>query len=500
LENLISVSAGIADGVHFSTNSLGEVIHVCCQKTSFQVEVTKERGLYFCSVSCLSANLSHVAGIAHKCAEYDLWHARLGHPSSKNMERLQAEGMVKGIDTSLSPCNHDHLHCEVCVLGKQTRESYARSPATATERLEIVHMDVVGELPVPGAEGERYMLTVLDDFSRVGEARALTQKSQVGDAVKAILLYLENQTGHTVKVVRTDRGTEFVNSDLREFFQSKGIRHETSAPYTPQQNGRAERFNRLPKENVRMLLLQAKAPQSLWTEALPTAVRLLNLRAIKGKTATPFELLFGRKPAVHYLRVFGCLAYVKTPDKDLSAFSPRSEAGMFVGYEPASKAYRVLVGDKVKVSKNVKFFEDKLGIHTLSIDTQLPSDFPQDVHCDQVSSSADEEDWDFVPIDVAEAVDMNREAGRGEDQLLPAHLEVMQRLNEVLRKQAQAEESGNRDTHGPGVSGEESMGLGDEQEQPRDGENDPNSDTDQERSSQESDSGDSAGKDKGWDE
>jgi transposase InsO family protein len=295
LENLISVSAGIADGVHFSNNSSGEVIHVCCQESSFQVKVTKERGLHFCSVPCLSANLSHVAGIAHKCAEYDLWHARLGHPSSKNMERLQTEGMVKGIDTSLSPCNHDHLHCEVCVLGKQTRESYPRSPATATERLEIVHMDVVGELPVPGAEGERYMLTVLDDFSKVGEARALTQKSQVGDAVKAILLYLENQTGHTVKVVRTDRGTEFVNSDLREFFQSKGIRHETSAPYTPQQNGRAERFNRSLKEKVRMLLLQAKAPQSLWTEALPTAVRLLNLRAIKGKTATPYELLFGKE-------------------------------------------------------------------------------------------------------------------------------------------------------------------------------------------------------------
>jgi hypothetical protein len=70
----------------------------------------------------------------------------------------------------------------------------------------------------------------------------------------------------------------------------------------------------------------------------------------------------------------------------------------------------VLVGDKVKVSKNVKFFEDKLGIHTLPTDTQLPSDFPQDVHCDQVTSSANEEDWDFVPVDVAEAVDMNREA------------------------------------------------------------------------------------------
>jgi hypothetical protein len=165
---------------------------------------------------------------------------------------------------------------------------------------------------------------------------------------------------------------------------------------------------------------------------------------------------------------------------------------MFVGYEPASKAYRVLVGDKVKVSKNVKFFEDELGIHTLSTDTQLPLDFPRDVNCDQVPSSADEEDWDFVPVDVAEAVDLNREAGRGADQLLPANLEVMQRLNEVLRQQAQAEESGNRDTHGSGVSGEESMGPGDEQEQLRGGENDRSSDSDQDSSSHESDSGDEA--------
>jgi hypothetical protein len=222
LENLMSVSAGIVDGLNFSTNPMGEVTHVCCQRSSFQITATKERGLYFCSATCQSAKSSHVAGIPHKCSKYDLWHARLGHPSGKNMERLQTEDMVTGIETSLSPCSHGHSHCEVCVRGKQTRESYPRSPATATERLEIVHMDVVGELPVPGAEGERYMLTVLDDFSKVGNARALTLKSQVGDAVKAILLYLENQTSHKVKVVRTDRGSEFVNSDLREFFSVKG--------------------------------------------------------------------------------------------------------------------------------------------------------------------------------------------------------------------------------------------------------------------------------------
>jgi hypothetical protein len=155
-------------------------------------------------------------------------------------------------------------------------------------------LDVVGELPVPGADGERYMLTVLDDFSRWGDSMALSSKSQVGGAVNTIILYLENQTGHKVKVVRSDRGSEFVNADMLEFFNSKGIRHDTSAPYTPQQNGRAERFNRSLKEKVRILLLQAEAPQSMWADALPTAVRLLNLRAVKGRSATPYELLFGR--------------------------------------------------------------------------------------------------------------------------------------------------------------------------------------------------------------
>jgi transposase InsO family protein len=458
VENLLSVSGAVADGLSFSNNSNGEVVSMSCSKTSFMTEVKKERGLYFvychCSLTDPNPNLCH----AHNCEEYDLWHQRLGHPGSKNLERLQTDDMVKGISTSLSPC---HSLCDVCVRGKQTRESYQRSPESATERLQLIHLDVVGELPVPGAVGERYMLTVLDDFSRLGDSMALSSKSQVGGAVKKIILYLENQTSHNVKVVRSDRGSEFVNADLLEFFNSKGIRHETSAPYSPQQNGRAERFNMSLKEKVRVLLLQAEAPQSMWADALPTAVRLLNLRAVKGRSATPYELMFGRKPSVHYLRVWGCLAYIKIPDKDLSAFSARSEAGMFVGYEPASKAYRVRVGNKVKVSKNVKFFEDKLGIITLLPESLLPSDVSRSIDLDQIPSTDEEEDWDFVPVDLSDAVDLNREAARGGEHLLPANIEVMQRLNEVLRGQMLAEESGDNGVEAPG---EVAVGPGELQE------------------------------------
>jgi hypothetical protein len=79
----------------------------------------------------------------------------------------------------------------------------------------------------------------------------------------------------------------------------------------------------------------------------------------------------------------------------------------------------------VKVSKNVKFFDDKLGIHTLFSETSLPTDVPREIDCDQVPSTDEEEDWDFVPVDLTDAVNLNREAGRGGEYLLPANVEVM---------------------------------------------------------------------------
>jgi transposase InsO family protein len=150
--------------------------------------------------------------------------------------------MVKGIETSLRKCENGHDLCDVCVRGKQNKESYPATTHRATRRLELLHLDMVGELLVEGANEERYFLTLLDDFTRACEVRALVTKSQVTNAVKEIILLWENQTRHTVQVVRTDWGSEFLNADMHDFFASKGIRHEMYAPHTPEQNGRAERL------------------------------------------------------------------------------------------------------------------------------------------------------------------------------------------------------------------------------------------------------------------
>lgn len=79
-----------------------------------------------------------------------------------------------------------------------------------------------------------------------------------------------------------------------------------------------------------MLLLQAQAPQNMWADALHTAFRLLNLTSTKGKSSTPYELLFGRQPSVHYLEVFGCLACIKIPDKAISILSKVKQRSMDV--------------------------------------------------------------------------------------------------------------------------------------------------------------------------
>jgi transposase InsO family protein len=102
-------------------------------------------------------------------------------------------------------------------------------------------MDVVGELPVAGLNGEKYMLVLLDDFSHKCEARFFSSKAEVGALVQETLLRWEVATKCKVVTVRTDRGTEFANYDLSSFFARKGITHQTSAPYSPQQNGKVER-------------------------------------------------------------------------------------------------------------------------------------------------------------------------------------------------------------------------------------------------------------------
>lgn len=101
---------------------------------------------------------------------------------------------------------------------------------------------------------------------------------------------------------------------FESYLKKEGIHHEKTIPKTPEQNGVAERLNRTLVEMSRSMLLDAKLPKKFWAESVSTAVYLRNrcpTKAIKGKT--PYEALYGKKPNVNHLRVFGCDAYTHIP-------------------------------------------------------------------------------------------------------------------------------------------------------------------------------------------
>jgi hypothetical protein len=210
----------------------------------------------------------------------------------------------------------------------------------------------------PTLGGARYVATFLDDYSGLSVAEPLKTKAEVVDAVKRVIPFLETQSGKTLKTVRTDNGGEYINDSLRQFFASKGVCHQTTVPYTPQQNGKAERLNRTNMEKALSILAEANLPKALWGEAYMAANYVRNRSPVKGKAATPWELFFNKQPDVSDLRVWGSKAYVHIPVEHRRKLDYKSEVGYMVGYAANSKGWRVWMGgDTVIVSRDVYFDE-----------------------------------------------------------------------------------------------------------------------------------------------
>ena len=153
---------------------------------------------------------------------------------------------------------------------------------------------------------------------------------------------LQVRLNKTVRFIRTDNGTEFVNKQLTQFYEGVGISHQKSIPRTPQQNGVVERRNRTLVEAARTMLIFSKAPLFLWAEAIATACYTQNRSLIHPlHCKTPYELVHGRKPDLSFLRVFGALCYPTNDSEDLGKLKAKADIGFFVGYAPERKGYRI---------------------------------------------------------------------------------------------------------------------------------------------------------------
>ncbi|GKC06724.1 retrovirus-related pol polyprotein from transposon TNT 1-94, partial [Tanacetum coccineum] len=247
-----------------------------------------------------------------------LWHHRLSHLNFGSLNKLSKDGLARGIPRL--KFQKDHL-CSTYALGKSKKTSHQpKAKDTNQEKLYLLHMDLFGPMPVASINGKRYILVIVDDYSRFTWVR-----------LKA-----------TIRNVQTDNGTEFVNQTLREWYENVGISHQTSLARTPQQNGVVERRNRTLVEVARTMIIFSKALLFLWAEAINTSCYTQNRSLIRLRyKKTPYELMQDKKPDLSFFHVFGALCYPTNDHEDLGKFDAKVDIGIFVGYTPVKKAFKI---------------------------------------------------------------------------------------------------------------------------------------------------------------
>ncbi|KAK2397509.1 bromodomain-containing protein [Trifolium repens] len=233
--------------------------------------------------------------------------------------------------------------CGECQIGKQVRMSHPMLEHQTTSKiLELLHMDLMGPMQVESLGGKRYVLVVVDDYSRYTWVNFIREKSDAFEVFKELCIQIQREKGSNVVRIRSDHGREFENSKFDEFCAAEGIKHEYSSPITPQQNGIVERKNRTIQESARVMLHAKNIPYHFWAEAMNTACYVHNRVTLrKGTTSTLYELWKNRKPTVKHFHIFGSECFILADREPRRKLDPKSDKGFFLGYSTNSRAYRV---------------------------------------------------------------------------------------------------------------------------------------------------------------
>nr|GFA67195.1 retrovirus-related Pol polyprotein from transposon TNT 1-94 [Tanacetum cinerariifolium] len=269
-----------------------------------------------------------------------LWHRRLSHLNFGAINHLARQGLVRGLPKL--EFEKDHL-CSACAMGKSTRKAHKpKSEDTNQEKLYLLHMDLCGPMRVESINGKKYILVIVDDYSRFTWVKFLRSKDETLDFIIMFLKMIQVRLKVPVRRIRTDNGTEFVNQTLREYYEEVGISHETSVARSPQQNGVVERRNRTLIEATRTMLIYAQAPLFLWVEVVATACFTQNRSIIHlrhGKNL--YELLHSKLPDLSFFHVFGALCYSTNDSENLGKLQPKADIRIFIGYAPTKKAFQI---------------------------------------------------------------------------------------------------------------------------------------------------------------
>ncbi|GJU75135.1 retrovirus-related pol polyprotein from transposon TNT 1-94, partial [Tanacetum coccineum] len=233
-----------------------------------------------------------------------LWHKRLSHLNFKNINKLAKQNKVLGLPLLVYSKDKPCLACE---KGKHHRASFKTKQNFSIRKcLHFLHMDLFRPVSPMSINHEKYTLVIIDEYSR------------------------------------TDNGTECRNHELKSFCDEKGISQNFSSPYTPEQNGVAERKNNTLIEAARTMLNGSVPSKHFWTEAVRIACYTQNRSIIvKRHDKTLYEIFRERIPDINYFHVFGCPVFIHNHKDHLGKFDAKADDGYFLGYSFVSKAFKV---------------------------------------------------------------------------------------------------------------------------------------------------------------
>ena len=204
----------------------------------------------------------------------ELWHHKFRHANFKQVAKVSKLEVVEGLPKF---GNVKKTICGACQQGKQTKASHHKVNVFTTSRcLELLHVDLMGPTRTESLGGKRYIMVIVDDFSRYTQVEFLREKSEACEKLEILCKKLQNEKEVPIVKIRSDHGKEFENARFESFCAKNGIKREFLAPKTPQQNGVVERKNRVIQEMARVMLLNKQIRQKFWGEAVNTLCHIGN--------------------------------------------------------------------------------------------------------------------------------------------------------------------------------------------------------------------------------
>lgn len=381
--NLLSVSVLVDTGYRVHFTKTGCTIRTSRNKLVIQAAALDNIYSVHVSLPLVYATLS--ATVSNKSAiNWLVAHARLGHLNASSVQLLHDKRMAQGMVIPTEGSPSDITSCDGCRQGKAHRLPFPKQANFRASRpLELVHSDICGPIQIDSEPNTKfYLLTFIDDYSRFLWIAITTNKN--GETVminfNRYKSWAEKYTGFEIKMLRTDGGGEFINAQFKQYMEWMNIDSQTTTPYSPAQNGVAERMNRTILDAARSMLHASGLPMSYWVYAVQTAVYVRNrcpTKALDG--ITPYQAWRGEKPNLSHLRVFGCRAHMHLGDnKRNGKLAARSIPVIFIGYSNEAKAWLVLDPKgkgkgKIHVTRDVTFEESVAGSTLLPASAVVPA-------------------------------------------------------------------------------------------------------------------------------